>query len=111
VADSSDGFTVLTDALKQHANSVVAAADALDQAADAGMTVTLQPLAYGLMNQMLPSVLMFFEGLAISAIREDARALRSVSDLVREVGLRYENHDEEVGQMFTDLAADGGLSR
>ena len=52
-----------------------------------------------------------FQSLAVSAIKDEASTLRSVAELVREVGLRYQNHDTEVDQMFSDLAADGGLNR
>jgi hypothetical protein len=110
VPDSS-GFAVLPEALIQHANSVIAAADALDQAADAGLSTMLSPLAYGLMCQMLPMVLNPFQSLTVSAIKNESKALHSVADLIREVGLRYQNHDETVDQMFTDLADNGGLSQ
>jgi uncharacterized protein YukE len=111
VPDSSSGFEVLPEALTQHAGSIDVGAGALDQAADAGLHVMMGPLAYGVLCQILPTLINPFQGLAVSAIKDEANALRSVSELLREVALRYQNHDQDVDKMFSDLAADGGLSR
>ena len=111
MAGSSGGFQVLPENLTAHAGSVDNAAAAFDQAADAGLHVLLSPLAYGLLCQVLPTLLNPFQGLTVSAIKDEANTLRSVSELVREVALRYQNHDETVDKMFADLAADGGLRR
>ena len=109
MADSSGGFGVEPSTLSQHAGSVDDAAVKLDQAADAGMHVVLRGSAYGVLCQMLPLVLNPFQALAVSAIKESTVTLRSASELLREVAVRYERQEEDVDSLFNDLASQTGL--
>ena len=110
VADSSGGFEVAPATLSQHAGSIDAAVAALDQAADAGMQCAPGALAYGVLCQMLPLVLNPFQTLAVSAIKESTVTLRSASDLLREVAVRYERQEQDLDTMFNELASDAGLT-
>jgi hypothetical protein len=111
MADSSEGFQILPENLDAHARSIDDAADALGTAAGAGLSTMLKPTAYGILanHTPLPLLLTGLQTLAVSAISDQEKALRSVAELVHEVALRYQNHDEEVDKMFTDLADQGGL--
>jgi hypothetical protein len=111
MADSSQGFQILPENLDAHARSIDDAAAALGTAAAAGLHTMLNPMAYGFLASRtpLPLLLTALQTLAVSAIEEQEKALRSVSELVHEVALRYQNHDESVDKMFSDLADQGGL--
>ena len=110
MAGSSSGFTVPPATLSQHAGSIDDASAKLDQAADAGLHVVLGGSAYGVLCQMLPLVLNPFQALAVSAIKESTVTLRSASELLREVAVRYERQEEDIDSVFNDLASQAGLT-
>jgi hypothetical protein len=101
VADS--GFSVITSAVSSHGTSADVAADGVDQAADAGLH-TLNPLAYGAMNAMIPVAINPIQALAVLAIRDEAKTLHSVGDLLRQIAASYDHTEEEAAKKFEDIA-------
>jgi hypothetical protein len=108
VAD--EGFAVVAAVLSRHSGADDAAGDAVAQAADAATQAALNPLAYGIICQLLPMVLQPLQLLAASSIKDEADALHAAGSLLRELALQYENTDADLAKTFRDLAAQAGIT-
>jgi hypothetical protein len=97
------GFNVLPDALAGHAGSVTTAGLAVDTAAAAGEQVRLGSQAYGLLCQVIPTLLEPIQQATVAAARDSGSSLRSAADQLRDTAQRYLAAEESVGEQFVQL--------
>lgn len=99
------GFRINPADLTRHAGSVDAAVISVNQAAAAGEHVRLGSQAYGVLCQILPAVLDSAQQTAVQAGKDLAFSLSTVADLLRETAYLYEQGEQSIDDMFTDLGS------
>jgi hypothetical protein len=75
-------------------------AQSVDQARQAGEQVRMGHLAYGLLCQVIPLLIDPLQQAAIVAARESAESLRSAASELRSTARRYEQEEENAGNLF-----------
>ena len=100
VAGDGAGFAVVPEALATHATSVDHVAQTVDQGREAGEHVRMGRMAYGLLCQMIPTLIDPLQEAAVTAARDSADSLRSTAAELRTTAQRYEESETGAGDLF-----------
>lgn len=97
---SGTGFQVQADAIVKHAGTVEEVAAEVMQAKAASSTISMGRDAYGLLCQLIPSLLDPLQDAAIGAFQEAADSLQRSADNLRTTARDYTGSDESVAGEF-----------
>jgi hypothetical protein len=89
----TDQFSVMTEELTAHANTIGTIADGVRQAADAGHSVRVGGDAYGKICSFLPALLGQLQDTLIEGITSSADDLRDTTEKLRTTADRYDSAD------------------
>lgn len=88
-----DGYEVLPDELRSHADRVDGFASRMGTAADAANTVTMNNEAYGVICQPFAALLQPFEELGVRALQAARDTITDTTRKVRDTAGSYETTD------------------
>ena len=90
----ADQYEVITDALREHAKRVDAAADRVVQAVDAARQMSLPTDAYGIYCQTLPMMLNPLQHMGTTALDSGVKSLNAAAANVRATAVDYAEIDD-----------------
>ncbi len=96
----NQGYRVLVDELRGHADRLRGVEDQLAQAVDAARQVSLSGEAYGKICTMLPPMMVFISNAGVQSLTDVARSIGETVETVRRTAADYEAVEQANAQAF-----------